>query len=183
MRARGTALLSCRPCVTSAREQRAHVISSERSAWRCAKVFGGVKSISTPRRRHTQLYARLRMRERERYAVVSEPWSVEVSRPVVEGVELLSRGRGVEACRGLSRPVEADTMLASVEGCRGVSRVSRVSSSRMSSGCQVCCQVAPEVSRCPRWQDAVAAHQRNLGSSCKAVSSLSCSLSVAPLLM
>ena len=53
---------------------------------------------------------------------------VEVSRPGVEGVELLSRGRGVEACRGLSRPVEAETMLVRVEECRGVSRVSRVSS-------------------------------------------------------
>ena len=31
---------------------------------------------------------------------------------------------------------------------------------------------ASKVSRCPRWQDAVAAHQQNLGSSCKAVSSL-----------
>ena len=52
---------------------------------------------------------------------VPEPFlGVEVSRPGVEGVELLSRP--VEACRGLSRPVEADTMLASVEGCRGVSR-------------------------------------------------------------
>ena len=48
--------------------------------------------------------------------------------------------------------------------------MSRVS--RMSSGCRVCCQEASEVSRCPRWQDAVAAHQQNLGSSCKAVSSL-----------
>ena len=112
---------------------------------------------------------------------------VEVSRPGVEGVELLSRGRGVE-CRGLSRPVEACRGLSrlipclpvsrGVEGCRGVSSVSSVSRvSRMSSGCRVCCQEASEVSRCPRWQDAVAAHQQNLGSSCKAVSSLSCSLS------
>ena len=55
-----------------------------------------------------------------------------------------------------------------------MSRVSRVS-----SRCRVLSRgFASKVSRCPRWQDAVAAHQQNLGSSCKAVSSLSCSLSV-----
>ena len=71
-----------------------------------------------------------------------------MSRPGVEGVELLSRDRGVEACRGLSRPVEACRGLSrlvprlsvsrGVEGCRGVSRVSSVSS--VSSGCRECCQ-------------------------------------------
>ena len=65
-------------------------------------------------------------------------------------------------------------MLDRVEGCRGVSRVSRVSRmSRVSSRCRVLSRgFASKVSRCPRWQDAVAAHQQNLGSSCKAVSSL-----------
>ena len=123
---------------------------------------------------------------------LSEPWCRGVEarcRGCRAAVELLSRDRGVEACRGLSRPVEAcrgllrpveaETMLDRVEGCRGVSRVSRVS--RVSSRCRVLSRgFASKVSRCPRWQDAVAAHQQNLGSSCKAVSSLSCSLSVAP---
>ena len=60
----------------------------------------------------------------------------------MEGVELLSRGRGVEACRGLSRPVKAGTTLVRVEGCRGVSRgvegVERVE--RVERVCRECCQ-------------------------------------------
>ena len=50
---------------------------------------------------------------------------VEVSRPGVEGVELLSRDRGVEACRGLSRGLSrpvARPVEACREACRGLSR-------------------------------------------------------------
>ena len=50
---------------------------------------------------------------------------------------MLSRGRGVEACRGLSRPVKAGTTLVRVEGCRGVSRgVEGVEGVEVSSGCR-----------------------------------------------
>ena len=98
---------------------------------------------------------------------------VEVSRPGVEGVELLSRDRGVEACRGLSRPVEACRGLSrlgpclSVSRCRGV--VSRVSSgSSGSSGCRVLSRcLASKVSRYPRWQDAVAAHNKTWAAAAK----------------
>jgi len=47
---------------------------------------------------------------------------VEVSRPGVEGVELLSRDRGVEACRSLSRPVKACRGLSRLRPCLPVSR-------------------------------------------------------------
>ena len=57
-----------------------------------------------------------------------------VSRPGVDGVELLSRDRGV---------VEAETMLVRVEECRGVSSVSSVS-----SGCRVAWWEAQGVERC-----------------------------------
>jgi len=102
---------------------------------------------------------------------------VEVSRPGVEGVVLLSRDRGVEACRGLSRPVEACVEAhrglsrlgpcLSVSRCRGV--VSRVSSgSSGSSGCRVLSRcLASKVSRYPRWQDAVAAHNKTWAAAAK----------------
>ena len=59
----------------------------------------------------------------------------------------------------MSRRVPRVSVSRGGEGCRGVSRVSSVSS--VSSGCQVLSRcLASKVSRYPRWQDAVAAHNK-----------------------
>ena len=60
--------------------------------------------------------------------------------------------------------------IRSVSRCRGVvSRVSRVSSvSSVSSGCRVLSRcLASKVSRYPRWQDAVAAHNKTWAAAAK----------------
>lgn len=64
---------SCRPCVTSARVHQSYTCNLRGVRGGARRLFGDVKSKpaseSTPRRRHAQLYARLRMhavvRERE----------------------------------------------------------------------------------------------------------------------